>query len=159
MAVITFKTPYWYEIPYIFSPRVKVGGLCPVFDVLDGDTIIVLFNGKKIRVRLLGIDAPEKDQLYGLQSRHTLSGILADKHVTLSHTSIGRYRRTVAMVHCEGLNVNLEMIRRGGAWVYEKYCPSYLRQDWLNYQEIAKNGQVGLWSSLNPIAPWTWRRL
>lgn len=157
MAVIRFKIPYWYEIPYIFKTRSTVSGEVYVLGVTDGDTFLCVKGKRRFVVRLSGIDAPEKDQPYGLASRSILSKMILGKKVRLFQTSIGRYKRTIAIVHLNDLCVNRELVRVGAAWVYNKYCPPGLFRDWSNLQEQAKSDKRGLWQFNDPIYPSTWR--
>lgn len=159
MAVITFKTPYWYQITYQFEKHYYYVDSVKVLDILDGDTFTGLYKNKRIRIRLYGIDAPELNQPYGLNSRQILSRLISNKIVELSHISKGKYGRTIAMVHYDGLNVNAEMVRLGAAWVYDEYCEASLRKTWNLYQYKAKRNRLGLWQFDNPVRPSTWRRL
>lgn len=90
--------------------------------VHDGDSITVLVAGNvQLKVRLEGIDAPELKQPFSQQSKEALSGLVFGKALTLQVTGKDRYGRTLAVVMVEGVNVNLEMVRRGLAWRYDKY--------------------------------------
>lgn len=67
-----------------------------------------------------------------------------------------RYGRTVARVVCAGVDANAEQVRRGMAWVYDRYVTDrslYLVQD------EAQSTRVGLWADPEPVRPWEWRRL
>ena len=120
--------------------------------VIDGDTI-KLSDGTK--VRLHGIDAPERNQPYGKEATRELNRLLGSS-AYVETTDIDRYGRTVAVLWTSsGVNVNLEMVCRGAAWWYEKYArrDTKLRE----CQESARESNQGLWDG-DPIAPWEWRR-
>jgi endonuclease YncB( thermonuclease family) len=126
-----------------------------VVGVHDGDSITVLASGnEQHKVRLDGIDAPELKQAFSQQSKQTLSDLVFDKSVVLRVIGKDRYKRTLAVVVVNGLNVNLEMVQRGMAWRYEKYSKD---AELLAAQEAAKEGRLGLWRDPEPVAPWDWR--
>ena len=120
--------------------------------VIDGDTI-KLSDGT--RVRLHGIDAPERNQPYGNKATRELTRLLGSS-VYVETADIDRYGRTIAVLWTsDGVNVNLEMVCIGAAWWYEKFArrAAKLRE----CQELARENNQGLWDS-DPIAPWKWRR-
>ncbi|MCL2457509.1 MAG: thermonuclease family protein [Desulfobulbus sp.] len=93
-----------------------------VVKVSDGDAITVLHDGQQERVRLYGIDAPEKKQAFGQRAHEALDGMVAGKVVEIDHKATDRYGRTVGMVTADGQIVDAEMVRTGYAWVYRQYC-------------------------------------
>ena len=120
--------------------------------VIDGDTI-KLSDGT--RVRLHGIDAPERNQPYGKKAARELNRLLGSS-VYVETTDIDRYGRTIAVLWTsDGVNVNLEMVCRGAAWWYERYArgDTELRE----CQESARESNLGLWDG-DPVEPWEWRR-
>ena len=52
-----------------------------VVGVIDGDTIEILHNGKAQRIRLQGIDCPEKGQPYGNNAKHATSDLVFARSV------------------------------------------------------------------------------
>lgn len=133
-----------------------------VVGVADGDTITVLDStNTQFKVRLAGIDAPEKKQAFGNVSKKSLSDLVFDKKVTVDWKKLDRYGRTVGKVLIDGWDVNLEQIKRGMAWYYKKYQNELVlndRLDYLHAQELAENGKAGLWIDHEPIAPWDFRK-
>jgi endonuclease YncB( thermonuclease family) len=126
-----------------------------VIGVRDGDSITVLAPGnEQLKVRLEGIDAPELKQPFSQQSKQALSDFVFSKTVVLQVTGKDRYKRTLAVVMVEGVNVNLEMVRRGFAWRFDKYSKD---AELLAAQEEAKAGRQGLWRDPEPVPPWEWR--
>jgi endonuclease YncB( thermonuclease family) len=101
-----------------------------------------------------GIDAPELKQAFSQQSKQTLSDLVFGKSVMLHVTGKDRYKRTLAVVVVNELNVNLEMVRRGLGWRYDKYSKD---AELLAAQEAAKAGKLGLWRDPQPVPPWEWR--
>ena len=92
-----------------------------VSKVTDGDTITVQLSSGPISVRFDSIDAPEKNQPWGEESRGALAGRLDGREVALGVVTQDRYDRLVATVYLESENVNSWMIRQGHAWAYREY--------------------------------------
>ncbi|WP_020168396.1 MULTISPECIES: thermonuclease family protein [Methylotenera] len=134
-----------------------------VVGVADGDTITVLdANNTQYKVRLAGIDAPEKKQPFGQVSKRSLSDLVFNKAVTVDWSKHDRYERLVGKVWVNDLDANLEQIKRGLAWHYSKYKKEQVFEDRLTYlhaQEDAKTSKAGLWIESNPVPPWDWRKL
>lgn len=121
----------------------------------DGDTFTFLSNSKKTyRIRLEGIDAPEKGMPYAKKAKEFLAALLLDQAIELRVISIDRYGRYVCKIFCNGRDVNLLMVQAGYAWHYHRY-----NQDQVLSQAEAKARaqQAGLWQSKHPLAPWTVR--
>lgn len=133
-----------------------------VVGVSDGDTITVLDNtNTQYKIRLAGIDAPEKKQAFGNVSKQSLSNLVYNKQVNVDWDKQDRYGRTVGKVIVNGLNANLEQVKLGMAWYYKKYQNELVLEDRLDYlhaQEAASNSKVGLWVDKEPVAPWDFRK-
>jgi endonuclease YncB( thermonuclease family) len=130
-----------------------------VIRVSDGDTIALLNADKaQIRVRLYGIDAPEKKQLYGEASRKYLADMVAGKDIEVKVHNIDRYGRSVGHIIIQNLDVNRAMIEAGYSWVYRQYCKIPECVKWLLLEEEAKADKRGLWQEPDPVPPWEWRR-
>ena len=94
----------------------------PVVSVLDGDTIEVLHNTHSERVRLSGIDCPEKGQAYGNNAKHAASALVFGKEVTLQTHGYDKYKRTLGdVILPDGMNLNQELVKQGWCWWYRKY--------------------------------------
>ncbi len=78
-------------------------------------------NHQQHKIRLAGIDAPERKQAYGLASRKHLASIVAGKQVTVEYQKRDRYRRIVGKVLLDGIDACLEQVKAGFAWHYKKY--------------------------------------
>ena len=138
--------------------------------VVDGDTVHVIDKaGKKFKVRLTGIDAPEKNQPYGLAATYKLTEILINKLVLLKSKpnngkpyTIDRYKRVLAKIILDGRDINLSQVLRGYAWHFKRYQKQQSPSDRELYSEAeidAKKNELGLWEEKNPIAPWKWRKM
>ena len=129
----------------------------PVVSVLDGDTIEVLHNNRPERIRLSGIDCPEKGQAYGQKAKHEVSALVFGKEVTLQTHGHDRYKRTLADVLLpDGTNVNHELVKNGWCWWYRKYAPRDMVLEGL--EKSAREAKKGLWSDSQPVPPWEWRK-
>lgn len=127
-----------------------------VVAVADGDTLTVLNEDfQQVKVRLAEIDAPEKRQPFGNRARQSLGELCHEKRAEVRVVDVDRYKRIVGRVTCAGVDANATQVRRGMAWVYDRYA-----QDRTLYQlqEEARSAGRGLWADRNPIAPWDWRR-
>lgn len=126
-----------------------------VIKVSDGDTIAVLVGHDSIKVRLEGIDAPEKVQPFGMQSKLRLSELVGEKDVRVVKTADDLYGRSVGTIYIGGMNVNQQMVHDGLAWHYKAYS----KDPQLNrLEQEARVAGRGLWSDKTPIPPWEFRR-
>tara|TARA_Y100000590_G_scaffold131347_1_gene150068 strand:- start:361 stop:1002 length:642 start_codon:yes stop_codon:yes gene_type:complete len=128
-----------------------------VIGISDGDTITILTNNKKTKIRLAEIDTPEKNQPYGKKAKKALSDFIFGKTIQVEIESIDRYGRTVGKILLNGLDINREMVKAGHAWVYVQYVKDKTLFD---LEENARENQLGLWAlpESQRIAPWEWRR-
>lgn len=126
--------------------------------IIDGDTIQASHSCaklSKIRIRLYGIDAPEKKQPNGYESTEYLKNILPKgQRFEIKQIDIDRYGRIVALVYVEDKVINLELVEAGQAWVYNRYCKLNFCKDWNAQQKIAKSHKYGLWDKANALEPW-----
>ncbi len=132
-----------------------------VVGVQDGDTIEVLDTGKHPhRIRLAGIDAPEKAQPFGQRSKQNLSGLVFGKRVEVDGDKTDRYGRTVGKIIVNGLDANLAQVKAGFAWHYKEYASEQSASDRALYasaEDVARGAHLGLWRDPKPMAPWEWR--
>lgn len=133
-----------------------------VVGVADGDTITVLDdNHAQHKIRLAGIDAPEKAQPFGQTSKQSLSGMVFGKRVSVDWQKRDRYDRIVGKVLLNQQDVNLKQLEAGLAWHYKKYEQEQAAADRDSYARTegqAKRVKLGLWIEDNPVAPWDWRK-
>jgi len=146
---------------------------CPVFaaswvvegrvvGISDGDTITVLDDSKtQHKIRIAGIDAPEKGQAFGERSKQSLSALVFQKSIEARCHKKDRYGREVCLIYVNRRDVGLEQIRTGMAWWYREYAHEQATQERLVYrdeEDAAKAARRGLWSDPKAIPPWAWRK-
>ncbi len=127
--------------------------------VIDGDTIDVALESGPIRVRLNGIDTPERGQPWGRQASAALAELVLSKRVEIEPFSQDRYERLVANVFVGTLNVNYALVARGHTWAYRRYLTRN-NLELCSLEAEARSGRRGLWT-LAPearYAPWDWRK-
>ena len=128
--------------------------------VIDGDT--VLFKPDSylpasrafLKIRLAGIDAPEKDQPYGDAATRALTALVLNQRVALDTLATDVYGRTIARIRLDEVQVDAEMVRRGYAWASSRDPADAVRV----LQREARAARIGLWQDTDPTPPWVWRR-
>ncbi len=126
-----------------------------VVAVADGDTLTVLdAANQQHRIRLAEIDAPEKRQAFGQRAKQSLSNLCYGKSAVVSVATQDRYGRSVGRVSCDGVDTNLEQVKRGLAWAYRQYRPS---APILQAEASARQTRAGLWQDTSPTPPWEFR--
>lgn len=127
-----------------------------VIKIADGDTLTILDRSQQQhRIRLSQIDAPEKSQAFGQQSKQSLSSICFGKNAIVNVEDTDRYGRIVGTVVCNGTHANRSQLETGMAWVYDKYAKD---RQYYNIQRAAQSKHIGLWSDAQPVAPWEYRK-
>lgn len=127
-----------------------------VVRIMDGDTIEVLHNQRAERIRLQGIDCPEKSQAFGQKAKHATSALVFGKEVTLQTYGRDKYKRTLAKVLLpDGTIVNHKLVKDGWCWWYRKYAQADRTLE--RFEEVARAEQKGLWADPRPMPPWEWR--
>lgn len=134
--------------------------------IYDGDTLRVTDGREEIKIRFCGIDAPEKDQAGGIESRDHLRSLVAkgDGNIIVVPVETDRYGRTVAELFVpvggkEEIHLNSQMLMDGQAYHYEQYsssCPN--GSTFMRAEEMAKEQSLGVWGTSNAEKPWDWRR-
>src|ERR1700682_5925830 len=132
-----------------------------VIRIADGDTITILdANNVQHRIRLQGIDAPERAQDFSLVSRENLSGLVFGQEVRVEYNKTDQYGRLVGKVFANGQDECLEQVKAGLAWHYKQYekeqSPSD-RQLYAKAEQEARAQKRGLWQDANPVPPWDFR--
>lgn len=127
-----------------------------VIKIIDGDTFDLLTKNKNtIRVRMNGIDCPERKQDFYKVAKDALAEYIFKKDVRLAITSRDRNKRTIAVVYCNEENINLAMIRNGYAWHYKKYSAD---TSFAKAERRARMEKKGLWKMNKPVPPWEFRK-
>ena len=130
----------------------------------DGDTIKVLdATNTQHKIRMQGIDAPEKAQAYGQKSKQSLSQMVQNKQVTVEYQKKDKYGRTLGKVILNGTDVCLEQIKLGMAWHYKQYQNEQTPDQRSVYdaaERAAREKRLGLWQGQGPASPeppWDYR--
>ncbi len=153
MKHIIFTILFALCIPSFLYANTKI---TKIVSVPDGDTITVI-NGRnqKVKIRLLGIDAPEISQRYGKEARDYLQKIMKGKNLSYKIKNKDDYGRTVAILYGDDEDLNYEMIKSGYAWHYKHF---YKSKKYAQAEIEARKAKIGLWQDNNPQAPWDYRR-
>lgn len=127
-----------------------------VIKIVDGDTFDLLTKDKRtLRIRMYGIDCPEKKQDFYQSAKQALAGYIFKKSVQLKISGYDRNKRTIAMVYCNRQNINLAMIKNGFAWHFSKYSSD---SNFAQAESQARKAKTGLWKKPDPVAPWEFRK-
>ena len=132
------------------QPPQLLEGIC--VGVSDGDSLhLELPDGERVRVRLYGIDAPEKDQECALAARKKLGKLIYDKEIRVEVLDVDKYGRYVGKVYAGARYVNRFMLKEGLAWHYKHYAAD---DELLAEAEArAKAAGRGIWSTESPCRP------
>jgi micrococcal nuclease len=125
-----------------------------VVKIADGDTVTVLVQGRRVKVRLWGIDAPERGQDYSKKSTEALADLVFGKEVRVVTHGHDRYGRTVGDIYIGSTFVNEKMVEDGWAWNYARYSHS---KHFAELEQGAREAKRGLWAGKAPIPPWDYR--
>ena len=163
----TLRAGYWLNCLVICLGCLVVSDvsaealLGKVIAVHDGDTITLQNESGQKKIRLAGIDAPELNQPFGVESRAALREVVLDKQVQVETSKTDKYGRVVGKVMLDGQDINLKQVQSGMAWVYRAYLKELSKEDRAAYPEAeaqSKATAAGLWKDLNPVEPWIWRK-
>ena len=130
--------------------------------VIDADTVVLKSDqGINYKIRLLGIDAPEINQVYGKEATRYLSNKVLGKNLKVLGKNKDRYHRLLGKLILNGNDINLDLVKNGMAWHYKFYKKSQEKKDQLLYSNAeiyAKVNNLGLWAKKMPMPPWQWRK-
>lgn len=133
-----------------------------VVKVVDGDTIDILVVDKRvIRIRLAGIDAPERKQAFYRSSHAHLAELVAAKVVTVEWNKKDRFQRLIGKVLVDGRDACLAQVRAGWAWHYKQFAKEQTVEDRQAYAAAeleARRARIGLWADGQPTPPWSFRK-
>ena len=133
-----------------------------VVGVADGDTLTLLDEQRQQhRIRLDGIDAPERTQPFGQRARQSLAAMAHGREAVAECPKTDKYGRSVCRVLVDGVDVGLEQVRRGLAWHYVRYAGEQrpeARAEYARAEQQARGERSGLWSYRDPTPPWDYRR-
>ena len=141
---------------YLFCALSVLGYPAKVISIADGDTCTVLTaNNEQVKIRLAGIDTPERSQAYGAKAKKALSDKIFGKTIEVKAQNKDRYGRTIADLYVGSRWINLELVAEGWAWHYKHYS----KDKKLAEAEIrARSSKKGLWRDKSPTPPWEYRR-
>jgi len=141
----------------ILQPLAAESFTAEVLKVVDGDTIYVRGEESVLKLRLWGIDTPERNQPWGAEAADYVRSLAGRQFIKAEVLGIDRYERFVVIVTLPDGNIlNEELISAGLAWWYRRYAPDAAHLKAL--EEDARADGRGLWSRPGPVAPWDWRR-
>lgn len=150
LIVIVLVALAWWSTRTPLRPAV-------VEDVLDGDSLVVRMDGRRVTVRLFGIDCPEKGQPYSQAARSLTRGLALDRPVSVRVMDTDRYGRQVGVVGLpDGRTLNHELVSSGLAWWYRYHAPD--DSDLASREKAAREAGLGLWQDPDPTPPWEFRR-
>ena len=140
-----------------------------VIGVSDGDTITLLLVSDTTKtprkIRISGIDAPEKAQAFGSVAKEAMSQLAYGSDATAECRTTDRYGRSICLVRVKEVDVGLRLIELGLAWHYKKYASTQPREESASYamlENASRAAKRGLWRDLDtaapPVPPWDWRR-
>lgn len=132
-------------ILFFLSPSFAFAWSGKVVGVTDGDTIKVLHNSQQVKIRLYGIDTPEKKQAFGQKAKQFTANIVAGQVVEVEEVTFDRYGRTVGIVRLGSACLNEELIQAGFTWVYTRYCDKPVCDRWKLFEQAARADRKGLW--------------
>jgi len=136
------------------KPHYEISGR--VVKIADGDTLTVLdASNEQHRIRLAGIDAPEKGQPFGTKARENLAGKVFGQTIRVEVIDVDRYHREVGRIFLGERFVNMEMVRDGFAWRYVAYDKP---GEFTAAEADAREHRRGLWADARPVPPWEWRK-
>jgi endonuclease YncB( thermonuclease family) len=160
---LAMLTGHAYELPFgLGSHAVDQQLLGRVVGIADGDTVTILdADSVQHRIRLMGIDAPEKAQPFGQRSKQNLFDLVGGRDVVAQCGKFDRYGRRICKVLVDGTDANLAQVVAGMAWHYKAYVREQRSNDRTAYAGAeleAQRTRRGLWSDPLPVSPWDWRR-
>ncbi|MDH4317725.1 MAG: thermonuclease family protein [Desulfobulbaceae bacterium] len=126
--------------------------------IITGDTFKARMKQGEIEISLYGIEVPEPTQNLGKETAQALKETLLGEKVILRELDFTELNKARAVVMLDGLNINLELVKLGYAWVYSKTCRQDFCDEWILNQRQARKNKEGLWKEPNPISPWNWRK-
>ena len=129
-----------------------------VIGIIDGDTYDLLIEGNKtIRIRMDGIDAPERGMPFYKVSKNYLAKLCFKQQVRFKAEGKDVHNRNLGFTYLgDGSEVGHLMVKAGMAWHFKKYNSE---KELANLEIEARNARRGLWYDENPMAPWENRKL
>jgi micrococcal nuclease len=144
-------TTIFLALTYLIAADTLTG---KVVKIADGDTVTILVGERQVKIRLFGIDAPERGQDFSRKSKEALADLVFGKEVRVVTHGNDRYGRTVGDIYVGNTYVNEKMVKDGWAWNYARYSKS---KHFAELEQEAREAKKGLWAGKMPIPPWKYR--
>ena len=130
-----------------------------VIKVIDGDSMLIRRNGKKIEVRLYGIDCPEHGQPFSNVAKKQVRRWVLGKTVRVEPLYLGKYGRLIGRIDdVDDQELSEKLVKNGLAWVHPAYCHKKVCKKWWRAQAKARKRELGLWLDPSPVPPWVIKR-
>ena len=132
-----------------------------VVGITDGDTLTLLVDRQQYKIRIAGIDAPERHQAWGDKSKLNISRLSFNQPAVADCPKVDRWGRQICKVTVNGVDIGLEQVKDGMAWWFRKYAKEQAaedRSDYENAESMSQLRRLGLWGDANPMPPWDFRR-
>jgi micrococcal nuclease len=127
---------------------------CMCVGVSDGDTILVMNDGKETKLKIDGIECPEMGQDFGKKAKQFTSDLVLGKILEVNIKGLDKSGTIVALVFVENDDIGFELLKAGLAWHYKQYSSDPI---YASVEQEAKYDKIGIWSMPNPISPWDFR--
>ena len=146
---------------FVFAGQFKI------IRVYDGETVKAGGHDIEIKVRLVGIDSPEKsrkkrdpDQPFSQKAKEHLESLILNRTVDIKGYGLGPFNWILGVIYLEGKNINLEMVKAGLAEVYRGIAPHKFKLlPYWQAEKEAKDDMRGMWSLGDKyISPKVWRK-
>jgi micrococcal nuclease len=123
-----------------------------IVKIVDGDTYDILVDRKTYRIRMNGIDAPERGQPFYQKAKDYLGSLCFQRNIKVVKIDLDRHDRTIAeSLLDDSVNLSYEMVKAGFAWHYKQYSSD---QNLADLENNARKNRLGLWADDNPKPPW-----
>lgn len=152
----TMRACFLVVLALCFLSCVPIEQQGKVVKVVDGDTFDILDAAKTTRIRLFGIDAPERGQAFNKRAKEFTDSLVAGKQVRIVVRDRDRYGRTVGDAYLpDGTYINAAIVRAGYAWQFKQYSTD---PELARLEQAARRERIGLWEDAQPIPPWEFRK-
>ncbi len=126
-----------------------------VEEIISGDTFIVETKHGDVKVKLYGVEAPEKNQEYGRESRKLLGDLIDDEDVKIIPVHATKSGTLIGKVYLDGDYINAAMIKAGAAWYDDDHADDSKLE---KAEKWARKHEVGIWSHRDPTPPWKYKK-
>jgi endonuclease YncB( thermonuclease family) len=131
-----------------------------VVEITDGDTLTLLVGRQSYKIQIAAIDAPERYQTWGDQSRTNLSRLTLNRTAVANCSRLERWDHQACQVTVNDMDIGLQQIKEGMAWWIRQDAHVQSAEDQSAYENaelMAKMRRLGLWGATNPVPPWEFR--